>query len=160
MKKLLILAAVIVAGVAANAASFKWSAANVYGADGEKFTGTADVYGYLTSEGVSTAVKVATASVTTGTLAYTGDWADATGGQNYTFYFVIEDGGKEFNSYSASVTKAGTAQATSTVTIGFGNMTTATKTNAASNWAAVPEPTSGLLMLLGIAGLALKRKRA
>lgn len=34
---------------------------------------------------------------------------------------------------------------------------------AASDWAtmgAVPEPTSGLLMLLGMAGLALKRKRA
>ena len=29
MKKLLILAAVIVAGVAANAASFKWTAANI-----------------------------------------------------------------------------------------------------------------------------------
>ena len=27
-------------------------------------------------------------------------------------------------------------------------------------WTAVPEPTSGLLMLLGMAGLALKRKRA
>lgn len=29
-----------------------------------------------------------------------------------------------------------------------------------SNFTAVPEPTSGLLMLLGMAGLALKRKRA
>jgi len=29
-----------------------------------------------------------------------------------------------------------------------------------SAWLSVPEPTSGLLMLLGIAGLALKRKRA
>lgn len=28
------------------------------------------------------------------------------------------------------------------------------------SWTAVPEPTSGLLMLLGMAGLALKRKRA
>lgn len=28
------------------------------------------------------------------------------------------------------------------------------------NWQAVPEPTSGLLMLLGMAGLALRRKRA
>ena len=27
-------------------------------------------------------------------------------------------------------------------------------------WSAVPEPTSGLLLLLGVAGLALKRKRA
>ena len=29
-----------------------------------------------------------------------------------------------------------------------------------TGWTAVPEPTSGLLMLLGMAGLALKRKRA
>ena len=29
-----------------------------------------------------------------------------------------------------------------------------------TNWTAVPEPTSGLLMLLGMAGLALRRKRA
>ena len=30
----------------------------------------------------------------------------------------------------------------------------------AGDWKAVPEPTSGLLLLLGVAGLALKRKRA
>ena len=58
-----------------------------------------------------------------------------------------------------SNTKAGVvAQATTTPTVGFGNMATATQ--AAGAWAAVPEPTSGLLMLLGMAGLALKRKRA
>ena len=34
-------------------------------------------------------------------------------------------------------------------------------TQTAGNWySAVPEPTSGLLLLLGVAGLALKRKRA
>ena len=37
----------------------------------------------------------------------------------------------------------------------------ATATANPSNWtAAAPEPTSGLLLLLGVAGLALKRKRA
>ena len=40
-----------------------------------------------------------------------------------------------------------------------------TASQTASNWTAiggssVPEPTSGLLLLLGMAGLALKRKRA
>ena len=52
-------------------------------------------------------------------------------------------------------------KATATVTVNFGNMATATQT--ASNWVggeAVPEPTSGLLMLLGMAGLALRRRRA
>ena len=35
-------------------------------------------------------------------------------------------------------------------------------TGAATSWqtAAIPEPTSGLLMLLGMAGLALSRRRA
>lgn len=32
--------------------------------------------------------------------------------------------------------------------------------SAIGGWTAVPEPTSGLLLLLGVAGLALKRKRA
>ena len=33
-------------------------------------------------------------------------------------------------------------------------------TSGASQWSTVPEPTSGLLMLVGLAGLALRRKRA
>ncbi len=36
----------------------------------------------------------------------------------------------------------------------------ASATANSSNWTAAPEPTSGLLLLLGMAGLALKRKRA
>ena len=36
----------------------------------------------------------------------------------------------------------------------------ATKGYSSAGWYAVPEPTSGLLLLIGMAGLALKRKRA
>lgn len=42
-----------------------------------------------------------------------------------------------------------------TTGLSFGNMGT-----QQANWTAVPEPTSGLLMLLGMAGLALRRRRA
>ena len=41
----------------------------------------------------------------------------------------------------------------------FGGAGTAT-TGGVRDWQAVPEPTSGLLMLLGMAGLALRRRRA
>ena len=41
---------------------------------------------------------------------------------------------------------------------GVGDITIAT--SGATEWSTVPEPTSGLLMLVGLAGLALKRKRA
>ena len=57
----------------------------------------------------------------------------------------------------------------SPVSIAFGNQnpTTGAKSStlptdgfvSAGQWAAVPEPTSGLLMLLGMAGLALRRKQ-
>ena len=161
MKKLLVLAAIIVAGVAANAASFKWTAANIYGANGtDKFSGTADMYAYLATADASTAVKVASASIVSGVVkngtanGYTFASDDLTSGTAYNFYFVIEDNGKAFT----SVVKTATGADVGDAGLAWGNMATATQ--SASNWAAVPEPTSGLLMLLGMAGLALRRRRA
>ena len=165
MKKLLILAAIIVAGVAANAAAFKWTAAKVYAANGtDKYTGTATIYAYTTD--VSSATKVAEAYVVAGTFksdaagtatGFTAEWGDAVVDTTYNFYMVIEDGDKAFDS-SAVKTASGKAIATGATSVAFGNMTSYTQN--ASNWAAVPEPTSGLLMLLGVAGLALRRRRA
>ena len=151
----------IVAGVAANAASFKWTAANIYGSDGTtKFTGSADMYAYLATADESTAAKVATASIVSGIVkngtatGYTFADDSLVSGTAYNFYFVIEDGGKQFTSTIKTATGADVGDAG----LAWGNMTTATQN--ASNWAAVPEPTSGLLMLLGMAGLALRRRRA
>lgn len=166
MKKLLVLAAAIVVGGAANAASFKWTGANIYDHTGtSKYTGTAAIYAYLTTETVSDAVKVIDVDVTAGTIkngsttGYTYDWTTAQVGKDYMFYMVIEDGDYTFNSSISdpAVLKQGSAQATSTTTVGFANMASAT---AANNWQSVPEPTSGLLILLGMAGLALRRRRA
>ena len=41
-----------------------------------------------------------------------------------------------------------------------GAFKTVNATYSGAGWYAVPEPTSGLLLLIGVAGLALKRKRA
>ena len=170
MKKLMLALAVTVLAVAANAASFKWTGANVYGADGNKFTGTAEIYAYATIGTIADAVKVTDAFVIGGTFksdavgtatGYTFNWSEAVADQGYNFFFVLNDGGKEFNSATAdpSVIKSGIAAATTTTSVIFGNMAPATQ--AASNWASadVPEPTSGLLLLLGVAGLALRRKQ-
>ena len=154
MKKLLILAAAVTVSVVANAASFKWSAANIYASNGtDKYTGTVSLY----ATGIAGALSTVTAS-SAGAVATTTFSNDAlVGGNSYDFYFVIQDGSKTFTSAAKTVA----AQATLTASITFGNMASATQNPA--NWVGsspVPEPTSGLLLLLGVAGLALKRKRA
>ena len=154
MKKIIIMLAVVVAAVAANAASFKWSAGNVYSSNlTDKFSGTATLY----ANGVEGALS--TATVANGVIAATIFTSEAfTAGQNYDFYFVLDSGDATFT----SATKTVLAQADATANIAFGNMTS--QTQNAANWASVPsgdvpEPTSGLLLLLGVAGLALRRKQ-
>ena len=169
MKKILVLAAAIAAGVAANAASFKWTSGNIYKSDGKtKLTGTVAIMAYTGTDS-SSAVKVVDAFVVDGTLksdaagtasGFTYNWEDAVGGTSYNFYMVINDNGKAVDTSKTNPAKivSATAQATSTPTVAFASM--ASITQNASNWQVVPEPTSGLMLLLGVAGLALKRKRA
>lgn len=64
-------------------------------------------------------------------------------------YFIVNGGDTKTATFTS---------ATGAKTLAFGSQ--ATITQAAGGWTAVPEPTSGLLMLLGMAGLALRRKHA
>ena len=86
------------------------------------------------------------------------------GNTKYSLYAVIFDTDTITDESKFMVTTASTAAATygdsagTTKAFSIGNQATASGTWY--NTAAVPEPTSGLLMLLGLAGLALKRKRA
>ena len=161
MKKLLILAAVLVAGVAANAASFNWAAINIYDS-----SLTAKYSGDVVLHCVQFADWSVTATASNGTIAKTAtEFSDAkfVVGTDYDFFFTVEDNGKIYT----STTKSVGAQASDVAAIAFGNAGAASgktgwdvSTQNSANWAAVPEPTSGLLMLLGMAGLALRRRRA
>ncbi len=90
-------------------------------------------------------------------------------GTTYNYYMAVINGDDVF--LSASVSSMAQLADTSNVSFsGLGNATknafadtTATFAASGAGWystAAVPEPTSGLLMLLGMAGLALRRRRA
>lgn len=153
MKKIIILVAVIAMAFVTQAASYKWSAGNLYAANGvDKFVGTVTLYAII--DGVTTAVSTVTSSAAGAVRATTFSSDDLLAGTYYDFFFTYEDANKTFT----STTKNVLAQSTSTANITFGNMATATQDPG--NWQTIPEPTSGLLLLLGMAGLALKRKRA
>jgi len=77
------------------------------------------------------------------------------------FAVIVDDDSFGENTHYVVTTASGnvkTPDSTTTNIATFGVSNSATQN--ASNWTAAPEPTSGLLMLLGIAGLALRRKCA
>ena len=86
----------------------------------------------------------------------------------YDAFAIIFDSASPKAGESKYVVVSGAANlhkviADTTATVMFATGSAASIVNNADNWksyGAVPEPTSGLLMLLGMAGLALRRKRA
>ena len=190
MKKLMIALAAVAMGVAANAASYTWSCTSGRVFDGEGGTVYASVAGqtaYLMFTSVLTQADLVSgfnaagsASAYTSTVAGKAigtavlssaariDSTEATASvtANDTAYFVVFANDKMYVSTTADAGYL--AVGTSPIT--FTSQSTPSKTTldassgySAAGWygaAAVPEPTSGLLMLLGMAGLALRRRRA
>ena len=76
--------------------------------------------------------------------------------------FTYNDGEKDyFKGNIASYTFDAAADATiGALDVNLGGTGNIVGGSGAIAWQSVPEPTSGLLLLLGVAGLALKRKRA
>ena len=181
MKKLLTLFSAIGIACAVQAASFTWGLSNIDSTDwngayiGEQVTATAYLFlGTVTASDTAfvfgDAVQLASggqnADFTFGSLdskiassALTSDAA----GQAFTI-ILVEDNGKSLSAYEGHYALlSGTSDH-------FVNPMDDTDTWAgfvssnlvsAADWQTmpVPEPTSGLLMLLGMAGLALRRKQ-
>ena len=102
----------------------------------------------------------------------TNDAVDAAGGQAYTIVLVNGDGVSDLASwkgdgkyyYLESGTSGTLTDPTATGSITYATMLGETYVSAdlwseAAGGSPIPEPTSGLLMLLGMAGLALRRKQ-
>lgn len=177
-------AAIVCAAAVTQAASVYWSCTAVYKDAENKNTGAAylmlasDVADFSTLAGkggaaINAALEKALYKYTP-SAAGTYSIASANAIPNATL--GLDDGTAYGNAYlvifdTETVTDASKFYVTKSVdlttyagdnslSLAFGSQATASK--KAENWsaAAAPEPTSGILLLLGMAGLALKRKRA
>ena len=181
MKKLVLAVAAVALAIGAQAATVNWkSGANVLGPDGTTKLGkdaymmyvwdnlTASEYASLTVDKVydtygsqlASAKSASSGSATLGTTVKNTSAADDT-----TYYaavlLVYNDGTKDY--YMANLATAHTDAVGGGASVGnLGKFIGGDTSGTATSWttAAVPEPTSGLLMLLGMAGLALRRRRA
>ena len=178
MKKIVVVLSATMLAIAAQAASFNWSTTGSIYTPTSSTTAMNGFTAYLFN--VSDLAQGAlvsnlragqaitdqaflTSTVQTGAkVSSTVVSADVSGSVN--LYFAIVEGDYVY----ISNTKTVTAQATATSALSFASQSTSsakvfdnsTAYSSAGWYQTVPEPTSGLLMLLGMAGLALKRKRA
>lgn len=172
MKKLMMAAAIVCAACIANAASVSWAAYQYAG-------GEIMDYGYCNDLAAGSSIvlclmdgtsvkQVLDTAVNDGSNAYSG---------NYSFSYsdrvinngdilkvmVMDDKGKFSDIVAATNPEGMDPTVINTLTVS--GLADDTWTNdefvfATGNYSAVPEPTSGLLMLVGLAGLALRRRRA
>ena len=189
MKKLINAAVAVAMAVVANAAQIKWQTTyEVCNGPSENLTSATFAYlvdattmsqdaiynavmaGASLSEVVS-GVALKSAAMSEGAIStQTIDLpASYTAGSKLNAYMVLFD--EDLNALYFSEQKSGTLQVASATGFGFTNDSSLESVMADMSgfdksyggWvstAAVPEPTSGLLMLLGMAGLALRRRRS
>ena len=187
MKKLMMIAAAAVIGVTANAASYTWNTSGAFfdgtGGSGKMAEGTSV---YLMFESVYSQSALVADFAGTGvdtSKAISSQAIDSYGkiGQgsatydtknNQTAYLAVVIGDRLYISSTAAADYSDVG--TSSIT--FDSQSYPTRYNntekvllpdtqasagyKGAGWYAVPEPTSGLLMLVGLAGLALRRRRA
>ena len=182
MKKLMIMLGIAACAVGVQAATVNWSTGKFQTANaaGTGFSGStltaatdgaylATIY-FFTDSACQTAVAGVTGTTdTTSTKtgkAFTGTTSDSftAGSTYYTYISILDNNTKaELKSDVVSFTVDPLQAPDLNFWSGTGFNESFSGTSGAfpsGGWTAAPEPTSGLLLLLGVAGLALKRKRA
>ncbi len=180
MKRLMFMLAAVAMAASVHAAAVQWSSVSMYNATGAKVADSATLYVYLmdkdTYNGLTDVWATYGADVKAG--GTTADGTKATGKYNHKATINAPNGTAVANTtyYAAIIATYGTGDnmmyyaekasvttgddGNGAYTMGGGHLDSATAAASAWTTASVPEPTSGLLMLVGLAGLALRRRRA
>ena len=180
MKKLMFMLTAVAMTAGVQAASVSWTCTNVKDGSGDPISGIAyfvnaatlsqsDAKAFTKASEWTTALSAAYSwtpetagkySNADGVANATLGLADATASQAYLVVFDTATITDASHYYMTEVKSFDTLSGSYTANVKWGSQSTASQ--AAGAWTAVnvPEPTSGLLMLLGMAGLALRRRRA
>ena len=184
MKKVIIALAAVACATAVQAASFNWTSAGsnssktLYAVDGittlYASAGAATLYlfdaaivsqanllvGLRNGSSIADFTSVTSQSLADSSKITAQTFTYGSADVGYNFYMAVVDGDNVFISEFKSVY----GQASDVANVSFSGLKNATSNNlgdaaySAAGWYTVPEPTSGLLLLVGLAGLALRRR--
>ena len=182
MNKLVMFIAVAVAAVGVQAATLSWNMTNVLAPDGsDAAVGTlvalyaaGTTYDHAKAVAGDIAPTYSTTTTAVGTTGATRALQSGLGsysaGDTASFYAVVYDASTiagAGNYIVSDVVSATVGASGANISLAFGNMKATTTANKfknalANGWTSAdsPEPTSGLLLLIGGALLGLRRKRA
>lgn len=188
MKKLMMAVAIVCVAVCAQAASTKWGASNIFAMNGTdkvasgttaylfnaaSFSQTALVTAFagedfdISANAIGSTTLSAAGTIGNRVVDVTGTTPSTTANMYLAILQTIDGNDYLFISTQKDVSMSASESTATSVALGTQANNSKTAALLASEgykgagwYTAVPEPTSGLLMLVGLAGLALRRRRA